>query len=204
MPATVYSDGDAIDATIWNDLIYEQVIMTVPTSSLYPVSPTEGQHIYDAETRSIMQYDGSAWRVMFRDWTPFLPDWYSGVDLSADVQTARYCILGGTVRVQGSITFSDSTPISGTPTLTLPVTCSSSYGMDTSEGRQPLGQVLMIDEVGTARYLGFVGLTTTTTVSLYRYAPSAGYTASGTINATAPHTWLSADSIHYDFQYPAA
>ena len=202
MPATVKADGDVISGTVWNGLIYEQAIMTVPSDSAWPTG-TEGQVIYDAETRTIMQYDGSAWRYVFRDWTPFTPVW-SNLDLSGDSQQARYRITSGTVHVQGQITFADTTPVSGLPALQLPVTSSTGYGV-TAAPRTPVGTWTAFDDSGTAAYEGVVIYASSTSVDFYKLSPAgANYVGVSSTSATVPHTWANGDMITYDFWYPAA
>ena len=63
MPYTTVANGEAITPALWNTNVRDQTIARV-TSSTRPVSPTEGQVIFETNTYKLGIYANGAWRLI--------------------------------------------------------------------------------------------------------------------------------------------
>lgn len=109
------------------------------------------------------------------------------------LSVARYSQVGKTVTVYGKYTV---TAVSGTMSVSLPVTASSNLPIGT--GAPPLGRATALDNPAVTASSGDVYAQTTTTAQFVT-APAAPW------NATIPFTWAGgADTLTFLFSYEAA
>lgn len=128
-------------------------------------------------------------------WAAYTATWTNLVQTSGS-KIGRYQQVGKTVRFVARFTLGSGSSVTGSPTVTLPVTAQGNVG-----ATQLLGT--MYDSSATTFYPGLVTLTTTTATVL-------SLDASGTyLKATAgsgiiPFTWATGDWIEVAGEYEAA
>jgi hypothetical protein len=136
------------------------------------------------------------------DWTTWSPS-YANLTTTSGTIVARYNQVGDIVTGYWSIVFGASSAMGTSPTISLPVTASSSYYVTTA-GSFPIGTITCVDS-GTAVFVGYAGLNSTTTMA--PYTVNAGAAASANrlgLTSTVPMTWTTSDALLISFQYEAA
>ena len=140
-----------------------------------------------------IQYNGVS-MVNWSDWSPT----YTNLTIGNGTVVARYIQIGDTVHVTYSLTFGTTTSITGTPTISMPVTANSTTPNDTIIGSANLR------EVGTALRLGAVYKASTTTFGVYAQTASSSYVRLANLSSTVPFTWGDTDYIRFTATYEAA
>lgn len=138
---------------------------------------------------------GSSWA--WQSWTPA----WTNLVVGNGTLNAKYIQAGKTVNFKLDLVFGTTTVISGTVSLTLPVTATTLSG---TSGIQSLGQADIYDS-GTADYVGVVKWLTTTTIRPETLGVSAALINTlNIVNTTAPMTWTTNDELHLRGFYEAA
>lgn len=125
----------------------------------------------------------------------------SGITLgTGGTQTSAYCQIGKTVVVFSKIILGTSGLLTGTGTISLPVTANARYNSITAF----VGNA-WYDDAGNQNYQGNVLLQDTTTARPGISSTAGTYlSASTAIGAAVPFTWGIADSMVLQFMYEAA
>jgi hypothetical protein len=133
-------------------------------------------------------------------WTSFTPSW-TNLTVGNATQQGRYCKYGTLVVCSVNIVFGNTSAMGANPTLTLPVTASSTmYG---ASGLMYCGWSYFTDS-GTANYAGFVRMTTTTTVSPLVGNAASTYLGESGLSSTVPMTWTTNDQLNMYFSYQSS
>jgi hypothetical protein len=142
----------------------------------------------DSSTSSGLKWDNDAW-------TSYTPT-YVNMSVGNGTVVSKYKQIGKTVFVQYSLTFGSTTSITGTPTISLPVSAANTqYSF--------LGIVRFFDS-GVANYAGTNSLESSTTITPGLFTTGGNYAGYAGMNATTPFTWGTNDVLQYNFVYEAA
>lgn len=171
--------------------------VVVCTSTTRPSSPYEGQVIYETDTDKVRAYNGSAWFTIKSSssqtaWTAYTPTW-TNLTVGNGTQDHSYYQDGPTVHVRGRIEFGSTTSISGTVTLTLPVTPKSSTWF--------IGIVRGQD--ASASFARFVGSAETNT-AIWGSQMAPHFDGLTQMAASVPFGWTTSDAMTYSLTYEAA
>ena len=135
-------------------------------------------------------------RLRWRDWVPA----YTNLTVGNGTVVARYVRVGRTVHLYYHLVFGSTTSIDGTaPTLTFPVTPSTSYLLDTNV----IGQAVFLDD-GTTQFFGLCRIKTATTLEARVFDAAATNTRATSLTATVPMTWTTSDALAISATYEAA
>lgn len=160
----------------------------------------EGSFWSNTTTDTIDRYDGSGWATFAGSgtYTPTL----TGITVGNGTSSSRWSRVGSIVSVQGSFTFGSTSAVTGTVSVSLPVTAAAFYG--TAATNYDVGNSTFLD-VGAQLYYGRVSAQASTTAFyLYRQVVSGSAIVFGALSATLPHTWSTGDIISWTFTYTAA
>ncbi len=129
-------------------------------------------------------------------WSPT----YGNITVGNGTEVARFVQeLSGTVHAYFRLIFGSTTTIDGTgPTISMPVTASSSYNT-----RMRLGAAQMSDD-GTAGYIGTVRWGSTTTFVVEANDIDVTYLRGVSISASVPMTWTTSDELSFEATYEPA
>lgn len=122
--------------------------------------------------------------VVGGSWTDYVPT-PTNLTIGNGTITGRYNQTGKTVDFITTITFGSTTVLTGSPTLTLPVTGLASFS--------PLGAI-GFDASGTVDYPIFARISGGTTVIFRTWPTTAGNSLPG-LSSTVPVTWATGDVI---------
>jgi len=159
-------------------------------------SPQEGNMSYLKDTNSVEYYSGSAWvsvgggGLTYADWSPS----YTNLTIGNGTVVSRYAQSGKFVNFFWSIQFGSTTSISGSPTITLPVTAKNAYENTTAN----------FDDAGTGGFMGYALMTSTTAMTVYYVGAATAYTQFFGITSSLPFTWATGDRISFQISYEAA
>lgn len=133
-------------------------------------------------------------------WTSWTPTW-TNLTVGNGTVSAKYIKIGRFVRFQIVLIFGSTTSISGSVSLSFPITA---VDPGDSGGIHPLGQVTLSDN-GTAQYDAVLKFSTTS------LAVIKGKTVSGSdlrndtdLSSTSPFTWVTNDALHINGAYESA
>lgn len=132
------------------------------------------------------------------------PQWFNHVCAFSNLtegnatDTSRFKMNGSEVIFRIDFIFGSTTSISGSTSLTLPVTMSSSWS-----GSSFLGNVLLRD-AGTAEYNGTAEVSSSTLAIIYKDNVSGTNVIKTTLSSTVPFTWGTGDGISGILTYQAA
>jgi hypothetical protein len=132
-------------------------------------------------------------------WQSYTPT-FTNFTLGNGTLIAKYIQIGKFVSVKFEVTLGSTSSMGTAPAISLPVTASSSI---TSQG-SALGFSLSGDS-GTASYYGAVTYgPNADNVYIWYFDIASAKLLRGTITATAPMTWVTADTLAAQFIYEAA
>lgn len=179
MPNKTFT-STTLTASELNDYFMEQVIVTC-TSGTRPTG-IEGRVIYETDTDKLLVYSGSTWREFARSttWTAFTPSW-TNLSLGDGTNDFQYKYVAGDIRIKGKLTFGTTTSISGTVSLTIPNSETSSHPC--------VGCAQFVDSSTGTEYEGTIRAGTSSTLSLF---------FGNNLTATNPVAYASTDELFFD------
>jgi|688.fasta_scaffold679077_3 hypothetical protein len=127
-------------------------------------------------------------------WTTFTPTWTNLTVGNATVN-ATYKQIGKTIIYQILLTFGSTTSISGSVSVTMPVTAKTA---ETHNGN------VVYNDNATDWILGYIIDTNTTTFAITAANATVTYIKSTTLSSTVPFTWTTNDKIKISGTYEAA
>jgi len=133
------------------------------------------------------------------DWTTWSPS-YANLTIGNGTVVARYQQVVGIVTARYELTWGSTTSLSGSPTVSLPVTASSS-GYTAARG--DIGWCRCHD-TGTNGFLGNVEFASTTTCRPMVATASGTYSTVTALSSTVPMTWTTSDVLQFEIVYEAA
>lgn len=155
----------------------------------------EGQTCYLESTNAFQVYDGTNWLNHDNEWTTYTPTW-TNLTVGNATQAFAYCQIGKFVAVTGILTWGSTTSATGTFTMSLPITASSTQS-------SWFGVCNALDS-GVENYHGLVLNASTTTVALRVYGVTGSRIKSDPITNTVPFTWGTSDAVSVQLFYRAA
>jgi hypothetical protein len=133
-------------------------------------------------------------------WTAYTPT-YTNVTLgTGPSQSSAYTQIGKTVFVRTQLTLGTGASLSGSVTISLPVTARSGVW----QAGMVWGVAYFRDASPFAQYSGTLNYDTTTTVTVNCLRADATYLTMATLSGTVPFTWTDSDRIYTFFAYEAA
>ena len=132
---------------------------------------------------------GGAWATWDITWT--------NLTETSGTETAVYTQIGKTVRCRFTFTFGASSAISGSVSLSLPVTAA------TYDAGVPVGLVQCVDASG-GNFFGPIFITSTTVANVKLFRTDSTYASQSNLSSTVPMTWTTSDKLVGQFMYEAA
>jgi hypothetical protein len=174
----------------------------VCTSSTRPASPYDGQVIYETDTDAVKVWDGSAWVGATNaaslngvgQSVAFTPT-FGNFTLGNGTVTASYVLVNKLCFMTVKVTLGSTSSVTGAITVSLPVTAASSilYGSNA-----------VINDTGTANYVGFVYQGSTTGLVLALQNVASTYPQRANTSATVPMTWAINDTFNITHTFEVA
>lgn len=130
----------------------------------------------------------------YLSWTPS----WTNLTIGNATTVAKYLQVGKTVDFYLIVTFGSTTSISGTVSVSYPVTPTSSYSSGT-----PLARLACLDDNTGQRYPGMADYQTSSLLRLNVDSVSGTLIVATTINATTPFTWTTSDKLFIHGHYEA-
>jgi hypothetical protein len=201
-----FVQGNILNASEVNTYLMDQAVMvftstTARDTALPAGTRSEGMVCYITNEDSIYVYNGTAWFVIatavgsgpgyFGAWTGYTPT-YTNLTAGNGTSAFTYVKFGNTVHVRGRFTFGSTSSVSGSISLSLPVTAVSGNFVP---------QVTV--RAGGVDYAAYMA-GTTTTVALSAIGSAGTYANRVTTSATIPGTWTNGDNITFSATYEAA
>ena len=129
-------------------------------------------------------------------WTAYTPTW-TNLTAGNGTNNSKYYQIGKMVHYRIDFTFGSTTSISGSVSVSLPVTAVS---YNSSE----LYGLMLYSQTGTAEFVGSAEVTNTTTALIYANNASGTYLTMSPLSSTVPFTWASTHRISGLIIYEAA
>ena len=127
------------------------------------------------------------------------PPSYSNLTVGSGTVVARYTKIGKTIIADFKFTLGAGSAIGTNPTVSLPVTPSTTYVGTLS----PLGPAVILDN-GASRLAGVTLLHSATTMGPWVYGAGGSYATVVNCTASVPMTWTSGDQLYMRAIYEAA
>jgi hypothetical protein len=125
-------------------------------------------------------------------YTSFTPSW-TNLTVGNGTVSAAYSVFNKILFCTVSFTLGSTSAVGDPVRMTIP----GSLSIDTAS-QNFMGQALF-EDVGTASYVGVVGVLNSTTVALYVQNASATYTTINTLTGTRPFASFSGDKFVFSF-----
>jgi hypothetical protein len=142
---------------------------------------------------SLLSGTGTSWA-----WQSWTPSW-TNVTVGNGTVTAQYAQIGKTVFIRLYFTLGSTSSISGTVSVSLPVTANSTY----TTNNYDIGPVVLV-ETGTDSYQGTLQINNTTTVRPLNLHVMGSLIDRQNVNATTPFTWGNTHVLSLTGAYEAA
>jgi len=168
----------------------------VCTSTTRPVTPYEGQTIYETDTDRLLVWNNSVW---IQASGPYVAYSATPSGLGNGTANFRYSQSYKTIHFHGTIVHGSTTTF--VQDITLPVVASSSYGF-----LDDIGSCVARD-VSTNQYyqMNYIFINTSTLRILWSGGIGGGATNGlFDISSTSPFTWAAGDFISFNLTYEAA
>jgi hypothetical protein len=181
IPATIFdAKGDIIAAT------------AADTAARLAVGANDTVLTADSTTATGLKWAAaSGGGLTYSAWTPTV----TNLTVGNGTTIARYAQSGKFVHAYYRFTFGSTSSISGSPTISLPVTAANALCTPAA---------VNIEDNGTASFAGFGFMTSTTAMSVYYVGAATAYTQYFQITNTLPFTWTTNDNIAFEITYEAA
>lgn len=135
---------------------------------------------------------GSGW-----SWSSYSPTW-ANLTLGNGTLIYRFIQMGKTVVAQGNLVFGSTTSVTGSATVTLPVTSVASYN-----AANQIGQASFFN-TGTASYDGVMYWASTTTALFNVIGTGSTYATDTLISGSVPFSFTTGSKIAWNLIYEAA
>lgn len=135
----------------------------------------------------------------FGRWQSYSPSW-TNVTVGNGTAVTRYALVGKTVFYKVDLICGSTTSISGTVSLTLPITAT----LSATANRGAAGWAKYTDDSASASYNGDAELTSSTTIGARVFRTDGTYSTRNVVNGTAPFTWATTDELFLQGFYEAA
>lgn len=152
----------------------------------------EGMFAWNSDNNELYYYTGSAWKPLMTQWTSYTPTW-TNLTAGNGTVVARKRYVAGDLRMRGYITFGSTTSVSGNIQQTIENSETSDVGVSGGSGRA--------NDSGTQIYLIQPFVDPSDTEIQFQHTETGN---GGTINATAPFTWTTGDTLTWDITIPVA
>lgn len=135
---------------------------------------------------------------MFTSWQSWTPTW-TNLTVGNGTVTAKYVQVGKSIQFKLSLVFGSSTAVSGSVSVTLPVTSTALVGSGV-----PLGSARLIDISAGLFYVGFATHLSTTTMKVSWSGASGSGQIETNLSNVSPVTWAVSDEFQINGFYEAA
>jgi hypothetical protein len=159
-------------------------------------SPQEGQFAYLKDSDATTYYTGSEWAnsggLTYATYTPT----FTGFTKGNATIVARYAQSGKSVNVFVEVTLGSTSLITGSLTISLPVTAATN-----ALGSRGIGAC---SDSGVRAYSAVSILNSTTAMEIKPLAASLSFVAEDDVSAAQPMTWTTNDKFSTNITYEAA
>jgi hypothetical protein len=202
-------DGNAISDVVeamptaaWADDLYKGLVVEhTPTGTHTNITATgfvqtTGTHTIPSAVitpNNLVASSGTTWA-----WDTWVPTW-TNLTVGNGTVTAKYKQIGKNVHFKLSLVWGSTTSVSGTVSVSLPVTSVSVVGSGV-----PLGSARLIDISAGLFYTGFATHLSTTTMKISWSSASGSGQIETNISNVSPATWTTSDEFHLNGFYEAA
>ena len=193
-----FTTGEVLTAANVNGYLMQGVLVFASAAARDAAitSPQEGQACYLKDTNEVLTYSGSAWVAVGGSgltYASYSPS-YTSLTVGNGTVISRYAQTGKFVHLFFKFTLGSTSSISGSPTISLPVTAANTGSNST----------VYFDDAGTAGLMGFTVMTSTTAMTVYYVGAATAYTQFFALSSTLPFTWATGDVISFQISYEAA
>lgn len=195
--------GEKLTASDVNSYLMEQTVPVFATTTARDAAitaPNEGQFCYSTADDCFFVYNGG-WIAYDNTWKSWTPTWANVTKGTGPTETYAYIRLGKIVIAHGSLTLGTSGAVSGSVTVTLPVTSATSAISTTA------GAAFFFDTSASATFQGTVDLATNSTTATLRASDSSTtYLSRTNLSSTIPFgaAFAVGDRIGFNVQYQVA
>jgi len=133
-------------------------------------------------------------------WQAWAPS-YTNLTIGNGTVVARYVQIGNTVVCYFAFTLGSSSAVGTNPTVTTPVTASSTYLVGSAQTHIGTG---MLSVAGATQYPASVTLGTADRFDVFSHDSSVAVEQIKTITATSPGTWTTGNILTFSATYEAA
>jgi hypothetical protein len=195
--------GEKLTASDVNSYLMEQSIPVFATTTARDAAitaPTEGQFCYSTADDCFFVYNGS-WIAYDNTWKSWTPTWTNVTKGTGPTETYAYIRLGKIVIAHGSLTLGTSGAVSGSVTVTMPVTSATTAISTTA------GAAFFFDTSASATFQGTVDIATNSTTATLRASDSSTtYLSRTNLSSTIPFgaAFAVGDRIGFNVQYQVA
>jgi hypothetical protein len=195
--------GEKLTASDVNSYLMEQSVPVFATTTARDAAitaPTEGQFCYSTADDCFFVYNGS-WIAYDNTWKSWTPTWTNVTKGTGPTETYAYIRLGKIVIAHGSLTLGTSGAVSGSVTVTMPVTSATTAISTTA------GAAFFFDTSASATFQGTVDIATNSTTATLRASDSSTiYLSRTNLSSTIPFgaAFAIGDRIGFNVQYQVA
>lgn len=147
------------------------------------------------QPKALVAGTGSGWA-----WSSWSPTW-TNLTVGNGTVDCKYTQVGKTVIARVSLIFGNTTAITGSVSMTVPVTAITYPG--NASVVFPIGVINYLDS-GTAQFVGTIQFSSTTTVLLQVMGAASTYVGPAVLSSSVPMTWTTNDGIFATIIYEAA
>jgi hypothetical protein len=185
-------------------LVKSETINATDTGSLF-LAKNNGTG-YSVEIQDGAGTVGAGWdkngiQTIGPAWTSWTPTW-ANITLGNAVQTSAYQRIGRFIYFRAALEFGSTTSVTGSPTITYPVT-PINYRTTTTSNVVTIGTVNYRDATGS-QHTGSAAFNSTTVMGLTTIRVSGADATYAAVSSTVPFTWAQNDGIYIQGFYEAA
>jgi hypothetical protein len=203
MSYKTWVSGEVLTASDVNTYLMQQSVPNFASTAERDAaitSPVEGQFCYVTDQDSFFVYNGS-WIGYDNTWKSWTPTWANVTKGTGATETYAYIRLGKLIIAHGSLTLGTGGAVSGSVTVTMPVTSATAAISTTA------GAAFFFDTSASATFQGTVDIATNSTTATIRASDSSTtYLSRTNLNSTIPFgaAFAVGDRIGFNVQYQVA
>jgi hypothetical protein len=198
-----WAAGEVLTAADLNGYLRDQSIPIFASTAARDAaitSPVEGQFAYVTADDAFYVYTTS-WVAYDQVWKSWTPTWSGVTKGTGPTESYAYIRVGKLVIAHGSLTLGTSGAVTGSVTVTLPVTSATTAISTTA------GAAFFFDTSAGTTFQGTVDLATNSTTATIRASDSAtAYLSRTALSSLIPFgaAWAVGDRIGFNVQYQVA
>jgi hypothetical protein len=185
-----FATNEVLTSANVNNYLMTQAVMSFASSSTRDSalsgSLEEGMVAYGRSENRLWVYDGSAWQVVWQEWTSYTPTLAgTGWSQGNGVFTAGYAVSSGVCHFHIVLSMGSTTSFgSGAPTFTVPLTADTTFGTGYQwhVGAAQQGAASTMHPVSWR-------LASSTQIMAHAHTTSGSYVGLSNVTSSVPFTW---------------